>query len=193
MAFYIGIGCGAGLVVGLIVGFLIGRASGAKAAAAAAALSATKAIPKPVLKPPPPPAPAPASVLESTFNAENKPLIDPIAMPGLAEAAALKKEKGARGFLHVIEGPDSGRTALLVDGKDGSVTVGRAKESGLMLSDGGVSQKHAQVRAEAGGWVLKDLGSKNGTFLNDQKVSIVSLHTGDVISFGETKIFVNVS
>ncbi|MGQ9529117.1 FHA domain-containing protein [Chloroflexus sp.] len=53
--------------------------------------------------------------------------------------------------------------------------------------DAGVSRRHARIVCRDGSYVLEDLGSSNGTFLNRQRVSPdrpVPLHHGDEIQFG---------
>src|SRR5450432_608154 len=62
--------------------------------------------------------------------------------------------------------------------------VGRAPESDLCLDDPRVSGRHALFQWSGGGWVLVDLRSKNGTYVNGAKVSEVPLQSGDWISFG---------
>jgi pSer/pThr/pTyr-binding forkhead associated (FHA) protein len=71
------------------------------------------------------------------------------------------------------------------------VTVGRkVEENVLALNDGGVSSKHCEVRPIQGGYELVDLGSKNGTFVNDKRVKEKTLVNGDLIAFGNTRIYV---
>src|SRR5438270_3282026 len=50
------------------------------------------------------------------------------------------------------------------------LTIGRAPESGLSLPDSLVSRSHAELRLEAQGPVLTDLGSSNGTFIGGQRL-----------------------
>jgi sigma-B regulation protein RsbU (phosphoserine phosphatase) len=66
------------------------------------------------------------------------------------------------------------------------VTIGRSRENDIFLPDQWLSRQHAAIRRDAGGFVLVDLGSKNGTLVNgavikDDRV----LHDGDVITLGE--------
>jgi hypothetical protein len=126
---------------------------------------------------------------ERTLDADYRPLVDPVAMPGLAAAAKLKREAGARGFLHVFEGGNKGQSVLL---GAAPVTIGRAPQNTLILTDNGVSQSHAEVRPHGKGYLLRDLASKNGTFVNDQRIAEAALRTGDVIAVGETKMLVNI-
>jgi hypothetical protein len=193
---------------GLVLGAVLGRA-GARGGRAAPSMDATAAHPnlfysaktstcpecrRPLLPgvttcPFCHPAAAPVEG-EGTINREHNPLLDPVAMPGLAATAKLKREAGAKGYLHVFGGPGKGQSILLATTV---VSIGRAPGNTLVLDDGGVSQKHAEVRPTATDrFILKDLKSKNGTFLNDRRIDEATLNTGDVISFGDVKIYVQV-
>lgn len=68
------------------------------------------------------------------------------------------------------------------------VTIGRLPECDVVLSDPGTSRRHASVRAEGGGHLLTDLGSTNGTFVNDEPIRERWLEDGDRITIGSTLI-----
>ena len=77
-------------------------------------------------------------------------------------------------------------------GKD-KITIGRGKPNDIPLldSDRTVSRTHAQLVEGPDGYVLKDLGSKNFSYLNEEKVSLKSarlLSSGDIIRIGEFEI-----
>jgi hypothetical protein len=64
-------------------------------------------------------------------------------------------------------------------------TIGREDACDMTLADRTVSRWHASLEREAGGWVLADLGSTNGTRLNGWRVSSPSpVRAGDLVSFG---------
>jgi pSer/pThr/pTyr-binding forkhead associated (FHA) protein len=63
--------------------------------------------------------------------------------------------------------------------------VGRDIHSDILINDQSVSKKHAQIMSMSGGFVLKDLDSSNGTFVNNQRVSESYLGDGDMVTFGE--------
>ncbi len=67
------------------------------------------------------------------------------------------------------------------------VTIGRSRENDIFLPDQWLSRQHAAIRRDAGGFVLVDLGSKNGTLVNDAQIKDdrVLLHDGDIIKLGE--------
>ncbi len=85
---------------------------------------------------------------------------------------------------------------LIVDGvkefplKQSVVNVGRRLDNNLVLDDPRVSRHHAQLRAIKGRFVLFDLNSSGGTFINGQRASQSILYPGDVISLaGVSLIF----
>src|SRR5262249_27858329 len=67
------------------------------------------------------------------------------------------------------------------------MTVGRSSACNIKIGDAGVSSKHAKIWCEDGQYFLMDLGSTNGTFVNDRDVDRERLNDGDVITFGMTK------
>src|SRR5438874_5068028 len=68
-----------------------------------------------------------------------------------------------------------------------AMTVGRSSACNIKIGDAGVSSKHAKIWCEDGEYFLMDLGSTNGTFVNDRDVDREKLNDGDVITFGMTK------
>ena len=73
----------------------------------------------------------------------------------------------------------------------GQVTVlGRSVQADIPIpSDGNCSRRHCQIRRWAGKFLLEDLQSHNGTFLNGAKVDKAqSLSDGDLISIGDTTV-----
>lgn len=66
------------------------------------------------------------------------------------------------------------------------VVLGRAQECDVRLADGNVSRRHAELRQEDATYWLVDLGSTNGTLLNDEPVQRAKLSDGDRITLGET-------
>jgi hypothetical protein len=70
----------------------------------------------------------------------------------------------------------------------GLTTIGRADDNTLVLSDPGASAHHAEISVSREGFVLTDLGSANGTTVNGQPVTAVSLFAGDEIGIGATRL-----
>jgi hypothetical protein len=78
-----------------------------------------------------------------------------------------------------------GRTYELTGAR---TVLGRSKHCDLQVPDLNVSRRHAEVRREGSAFVLADLGSTNGTFLNGRRVERAPLEDGDVITLGSTEV-----
>jgi hypothetical protein len=68
------------------------------------------------------------------------------------------------------------------------VNIGRRSDNHIQLNDRNVSRIHAQIRARGQNFLIIDLGSTTGTFLNDNQIRQAILHSGDVISIGNQKM-----
>ncbi|MBA3764671.1 MAG: FHA domain-containing protein [Actinobacteria bacterium] len=69
----------------------------------------------------------------------------------------------------------------------GNMVMGRAAECDLPLDDTFVSQQHARLFAKNGSWYVEDLGSTNGTFVNDQRLGAPAMvQPGDRVRVGAT-------
>jgi DNA-binding response OmpR family regulator len=80
----------------------------------------------------------------------------------------------------------SGREHLL---SEETMTIGRAVENDIVITSKRVSREHARVTREGQRLVLVDLGSTNGTYLNDERVlSPVDLRDGDCVSIGDVHL-----
>jgi len=66
----------------------------------------------------------------------------------------------------------------------GSIAIGRDPASGIHLKDSQVSWKHAVLISEAGGCIIEDLGSSNGTFVGSHRIQRHVVHPGDRIKIG---------
>jgi len=62
--------------------------------------------------------------------------------------------------------------------------IGRQTGTELTLRDSRISRQQAQIISENGKFILEDLGSRHGTFVNGQKINRHELHTNDTIEFG---------
>ncbi|HWD83094.1 MAG TPA: DUF1707 and FHA domain-containing protein [Kribbella sp.] len=66
-----------------------------------------------------------------------------------------------------------------------TVRIGRGPGATLRLADETVSRCHAELRYVDDGWMLRDVGSMNGTCVNDRRITTaVRVHPGDRVSFG---------
>jgi len=69
------------------------------------------------------------------------------------------------------------------------LVVGRLPECAITLSDHNVSRRHAEVAATPNGFVVRDLGSTNGTMVNGARINVDHrLRNGDIVSFGSTYV-----
>ena len=85
------------------------------------------------------------------------------------------------GWIVPMQGPQRGELFTLSPAS----TIGKDPSCSIVLQDGFMSSRHAEIKAEGGIWVLKDLGSTNGTFVNDQRVDKQELVDNDMIMFGK--------
>ena len=99
--------------------------------------------------------------------------------------ARATKRRLKRGRLIVIEGPDQGRELSVERAR---VTIGRSLICDLVLADKAVSGTHCEIIANEKGVLLKDLGSTNGTTINDLRIREVWIRPGTVIRAGQTSL-----
>lgn len=69
---------------------------------------------------------------------------------------------------------------------DKPVTIGRSPKADIVLEDEKASRIHCGIRLDGSEFLLKDLASKNGTFLNNERVDSTPLTVGDKIRVGNT-------
>ncbi|MFO0865611.1 MAG: ATP-binding protein [Gemmataceae bacterium] len=85
--------------------------------------------------------------------------------------------------LVVIKGIDEGRQFEL---RDAVISIGRDSSSRIRLNDTEVSRRHAEFRREGDGVRVIDVGSANGTFVNQKRVQEALLQPGDRIAIGQS-------
>jgi len=109
--------------------------------------------------------------------------------PRPAQPKAAKPTRAAKGGKPpasvVVHAPDGGKVGTFR--LTGSLEIGRAETCGIRLEDTYVSQVHAKLYGENGSWFVDDLGSTNGTYLNERRVAgPAEIHAGDVVRVGKT-------
>lgn len=67
-------------------------------------------------------------------------------------------------------------------------TIGRKKSNDIVIDNLAVSGKHARIESVATNFVIRDLESTNGTFINKKKVSMHNLRHGDVLLIGKHEL-----
>jgi pSer/pThr/pTyr-binding forkhead associated (FHA) protein len=87
----------------------------------------------------------------------------------------------------VVHQPDAKPEVVVLDSHD--VTFGRAEASTVVLSDPYTSDHHARVYLTDGRWLVTDLGSTNGTYLNQVKLTApAEIAAGDQLAVGKTVV-----
>jgi len=177
-------------------------ASAPAPAPAAAAGPPPAPAPPPAAAPPPAPqasAPAPAPAVAAVADGDSTVVGRQVIPP--APAAAPKPAAAPPPPAAALPDAADGATVVLMtaavvieDGanaKEYPLTVingiGRSDENRICLSNPGISRKHCEIKAAGGGYVIKDLGSQNGTFVNGQRVTEKKLTEGDTIDVGSVK------
>lgn len=102
------------------------------------------------------------------------------------EVLSVLKELDANSAMLIsLIGPNRG-SRYLIDKE--STTIGRIPESEIFLDDITVSRNHALISRVSGGYLLKDSGSLNGTYLNGSLVLDSALTDGDEIQIGKYRM-----
>jgi two-component system NtrC family sensor kinase len=87
--------------------------------------------------------------------------------------------------LFVIQGPDQG-VRYELDSEGIALLLGRDPGNRIQLHDTEVSRRHAEIRHAGEKYLLADLGSSNGTFVNNERVEQKELFSGDQVQIGRT-------
>lgn len=107
---------------------------------------------------------------------------DPVDDEVVIESIELTSDAGS---LVVRRGPNAGSRFLL---DDPVTTIGRDPGSSIFLDDVTVSRRHAEVVMDGDGYVVRDVGSLNGTYINRTRVEESALANGDELQIGTFKL-----
>lgn len=163
---------------------------------------------EPYTPPTPPwsPEPADAGIPTSSAPADDRTEVAPVDWtgpdPGVPPLAPAPSEIPAAGSTRIIQRAPK-TLAMLVDKAhpdrrydlSGTMNVGRSGDNQITLQDSTVSRHHAWIKSEGEDFLVFDVGSANGTFVNDEQIEEPRrLDNGDVVRFGDaefvfTKIF----
>lgn len=103
------------------------------------------------------------------------------------KGGASRKRSRVRPSELVVHTPDGRPRVIPLEAHD--VTFGRAPTSTVVLDDSYISDSHARVYLADGEWSVSDLGSTNGTYLNQVKVtSPTPIAAGDQLAIGKTVV-----
>ena len=94
-----------------------------------------------------------------------------------------KSQVSPQAMLCALQGPNAGREYMLLGTE---VQLGRGEECDIVLHDLNASRAHALIRNHGGTYTLLDLQSKNGTLVNESKVSEQTLRENDMVQIGES-------
>ena len=121
------------------------------------------------------------SALESALEGDGA----PAASEPSADGGSVEALPPGSALLVVKRGPNAGSRFLL----DADVTTaGRHPESDIFLDDVTVSRRHAEFAREGGGFVVRDVGSLNGTYLNRERIEAAGLAGGDEVQIGKYRL-----
>ena len=101
------------------------------------------------------------------------------------EAAAVDALPSGSALLVVQRGPGAGNRFLL---DQPVVTAGRHPDSEIFLDDITVSRRHVEFRSTASGYLVRDVGSLNGTYVNRDRIDESPLQNGDEVQVGKFRL-----
>ncbi|MEV1290925.1 glycogen accumulation regulator GarA [Pseudonocardia sp. NPDC049635] len=128
---------------------------------------------------PPERAPETTSVFRADFLADVE---QPTAEPSVSGVDGLP---AGSALLVVRRGPNAGSRFLL---DVPTTSAGRHPDSDIFLDDVTVSRRHAEFRRDAGEFVVVDVGSLNGTYVNREPVDTAVLANGDEVQIGKFRL-----
>lgn len=120
--------------------------------------------------------------VRSSFGAEREERSD---IEGSAAASPRADRRLLPGVLTVLNGGTAGSRHVL---KKARTRIGRAGENDIVLPDPSVSRFHAEIERLPEGYVLRDLGSTNGTSVGGRRILERLLEEGDVLQCGDVEL-----
>src|ERR1700712_1036351 len=114
--------------------------------------------------------------LDHDENPDDPQIVTDVAVEGLPVDSALLVGK---------RGPNAGSRFLL--DKD-LTTAGRHPESDIFLDDVTVSRRHAEFHRDGSRFLVRDVGSLNGTYVNRERVEAATLASGDEVQIGKFRL-----
>jgi len=106
--------------------------------------------------------------------------------PKAPKQKAPPKRRGSPTHVAVTQGPNTGITANL---SDAPILIGRGSDAQIRLDDDYVSTRHARIASAGDQWYVEDLGSTNGTYLGNQRLTQPTTITlGSQVRVGKTVV-----
>ena len=99
--------------------------------------------------------------------------------------------------VHMADLPSTSATLVVRNGPQAGValaleapvtTLGRHQDSEISLDDITVSRRHAEILRTPAGYVVRDAGSLNGTYVNNQRIDEAALRQGDELQVGKFRL-----
>lgn len=108
-------------------------------------------------------------------------------MASVAPAQGRPSARGASPGQLVVHRPEAKPQVVILDGSE--VRFGRSADCDVVLSDSYASERHARVFPREGRWMVADMGSTNGTYLNRKRLhDPAPLNPGDQVTIGKTLV-----
>ena len=101
------------------------------------------------------------------------------------QQAAVSALPATSALLLMQRGPSAGARFLLDADR---TTAGRSPDADIFLDDVTVSRKHVEFLREGDGFVVRDVGSLNGTYVNRERIDRAVLSTGDEVQIGKFRM-----
>ena len=114
--------------------------------------------------------------------------VDPLQdAPGMSDDVVVDLNDTEHGtaILVVRGGEDEGAYYVL---SRALTTVGRADSCDISFDDITVSRQHSEIIRHDGRYMVRDMGSLNGTYVNQRRVDVVELHQGDELQIGKFRL-----
>ncbi|QEG33474.1 FHA domain-containing protein [Bythopirellula goksoeyrii] len=93
--------------------------------------------------------------------------------------------------LTVMNGPNQGRS--LTVGCCETCLIGRGPQADFVVIDLRLSREHFFIDGSQGNWQVRDMNSRHGTYVNDQRIDEILLEQDDFIIAGDTKFLVSIT
>ncbi len=113
---------------------------------------------------------------------------DDITATRAIPTSGLIRLRGA--VLEVVAGPDRGFSTKM---ESPALTIGKGNDVDIRLTDPAISRRHLEVAATADGLLVRDLGSRNGTWLGGCRIAEATLIQDVTLSFGQTSMAVRLA
>ena len=122
------------------------------------------------------------SIIDSSAGGATAQLLSELEASDSQAVKAIIEGDGESAMLVIHRGPAKGARFLIADDR---CSIGRSTDSAIFLDDVTVSRCHAAITRSAKVFKFEDLGSLNGSYVNNDSTQAVELHAGDEIQIGK--------